>query len=333
MLEIDYLSVSTVTSKARAVGVLTRAVGEVVRTTTAFATISFTLVKRGAYRARYHGIKRGLDLDRPIITELINYTKLLSVMTRPGTLDLTKRYPKIINKFFGTYLHLDFDKAARQEILILHYYYIGNRVKPTFYNNITDSKISLWRYEEETSLCEITLIFDKQNHYEGDISLVFEIDNFPIYIVGFTIAPGNLIGAPTAQALLIGRVQGTKGRSTEIKRATKLCHDIAPPYLLVDASIEIAKALDITHVGGVDSKGQVTIGANEDNFFSYDAFWGTYYAKKTVNNIYIISVYYEVTPLSALKPSHRRRTKLKRIFRREVAEHIARVFVMECLVV
>jgi uncharacterized protein VirK/YbjX len=177
----------------------------------------------------------------------------------------------------------------------------------------------------------MALIFDKQNHYEGDISLVFQIDNIPIYIVGFTIVPGHLIGAPTAQALLMGRIQGTRGRCEEIKRATKLCHDIAPPYLLVDASIEIAKALHITHVGGVDSKGQVTIGANEHSFFNYDAFWGTYFAKQAVNNIYVIPVDHEVTPLSALKPSHRRRTKLKRMFRREVAEHVGRVFVEECL--
>ncbi len=89
--------------------------------------------------------------------------------------------------------------------------------------------------------------------------------------------------------------------------------------------------LDITYVGGVDSKGQVTVGANEDSFFNYDAFWGTYHAEQAVNNIYLISVNHEVTPLSELKPSHRRRTKLKRMFRGEVAEHVARVFAEECL--
>ena len=288
------------------------------------------MVQRGIYRARHHGLKRGLNLDRPIITELINYIKLLGVMTRPGTRDLTKRYPKLINKFFGTYLHLDFDKAARQEILTLHYTYMGNRISPTFYSDITDNKIVLWRREEDMAVCEIALMFDQQNHYEGDISLVFEIDNIPIYIIGFSIVPGRLIGAPTAQAILIGRIQGTRGRCEEIKRATKLCRDITPPYLLVDASIEIAKALDIDYLGGVDSKGQVTIGEKE-SFFNYDAFWCAYHAEKTVNNIYAMSVYYEVTPLSALKPSHRRRTKLKRMFRREVAEHVASIFVQECL--
>jgi len=331
MVEIDYRSVPKTSSKRRAVGVFARTVGASVRAARGFGAISFTLVSRAIYRARHHGIKRGLNLDRPITTELINYIKLLSVMTRPGTRDLTKRYPKLINKFFGTYLHLDFDKTARQEILMLHYYYIGHRVKPTFYERITDNKIVLWRCENETSLCEIAILFDKQNHYEGDISLVFEIDNIPIYIIGFSVVPGRLVGAPTAQALLIGRIQGTRGRSEEIKRATKLCHDILPPYLLVESCIEIAKALDVTYVGGVDSKGQVTIGAKEDSFFNYDAFWGTYFAKQVVNNIYVISVDYEVTPLSELKASHRRRTKLKRMFRREVAEHVARDFVEECL--
>ncbi|MGA9823465.1 MAG: DUF535 family protein [Methylocystis sp.] len=315
----------------RTAGIFARTIGVTVRTTTAFATISFTLAERGIRRVRQHGIKGGLNIDRPVITELINYIKLLSVMTRPGTRDLTKRYPKLINKFFGTYLHLDFDKAARQDILILHYYYIGNRVKPTFYENIAASKIVLWRCENEMSLCEISLMFDKQNHYEGDISLVFSIDNIRIYIIGFSIVPGHLIGAPTAHALLIGRIQGTRGRYDDIKRATKLCNDILPPYLLVDASIELAKVLDITYVGGVDSKGQVTVGANEDSFFNYDAFWGTYHAEQAVNNIYLISVNHEVTPLSELKPSHRRRTKLKRMFRGEVAEHVARVFAEECL--
>lgn len=338
MVEIDYRLVSKIASKARAVSVFTRAVGvlarafgAVLRTTIAFATISFTLVKRGIYRARHHGIRRGLNLDRPITTELINYVKLLSVMTRPGTRDLTKRYPKLINKFFGTYLHLDFDKTARQEILMLHYYYVGNRVKQTFYEKITDNKIVLWQSEKDTAFCEIAIMFDKQNHYEGDISLVFEIDNFPIYIIGFTIVPGHLIGAPAAEALLIGRIQGTRGRSEEIKRATKLCRDITPPYLLVDATIEIAKALDIAHIGGVDSKGQVTIGTNEDRYFNYDAFWAVYHAKQTVNNIYAISVNYEQTPLSELNPNHRRRTKLKRLFRKEVAEHVGHAFVEECL--
>lgn len=232
MVEIDYRSMSKTASRAGAiegfgwgVGLFVRTIAVTVRTTTDLAAISFTLVQRGIYRARHHGLKRGLNLDRPIITELINYIKLLRVMTRPGTRDLTKRYPKLINKFFGTYLHLDFDKAARQEILTLHYTYMGNRISPTFYSDITDNKIVLWRREEDMAVCEIALMFDQQNHYEGDISLVFEIDNIPIYIIGFSIVPGRLIG-PTDRSGYFdrphsrneGAMRGNKARYQALPR-------------------------------------------------------------------------------------------------------------------
>ena len=137
-----------------------------------------------------------------------------------------------------------------------------------------------------------------------------------------------MIGCSSDQAILVARVQGTIGHADAIKLATKACHDIAPPHLLVASAISIARVLGIETFAAVSNKEQLAKHRNDVSrfYFDYDAFWGSLSVKRNVADIYESVIPLPEKRIEQIQRTHRRRTLKKRLLKREISETVATTF-------
>jgi uncharacterized protein VirK/YbjX len=272
---------------------------------------------------------------KDIITTIMNFD-IAFYMTQANVKVLLKYHPDLLNgSLSNPYLATLFNcsRRTRRNILISHYSYIDYRLKDAFYEHAEDDNIMLWEAVIERERLSICISFEKQHHREGDLTLSFQLNSLIIYQMAFTIIPGRLAGCSDPHVLFVGRVQGVRERLREIRRATKLSRDIAPPYLLVAAAQAIALELDVRHVVGVASRVQLSK-AQEEGFafpFDYDSFWKTCSAIETMHSFYVFSATISEKGLNQMGSGHRRRTRLKRTFKRSVYESVRVAFAEQCI--
>lgn len=217
--------------------------------------------------------------DESIVATVIEHFEVIRALNRTGAHALTKRYPHYVNKYVHGYLAKSFSKKARREVLKFHHRCLTQRVTASFYEQILQDRLTLWRGFIDGDWYAISMSFDPHNHAEGDLSLSFEKNDAPIYGIAFTIVPGSLIGCADKQILLVARVQGRSNQAEAIGIATRACHRIAPPHILMAAVQSIAAALAIDTIGGVTNKEHLARpGQDKLNncFFDYDVFWETF---------------------------------------------------------
>jgi uncharacterized protein VirK/YbjX len=220
-----------------------------------------------------------------------------------------------------------FTKKDRRTILKHHYSYLLARVTETFFFEICRNRIVLWQKTLGQDNFTIKLSFTGKLQHEGDLLVEFQQNSVRLYHMSFTIAPGYLTGSKAAQVVLIGHVLGVAGHFDAIRHATKACLDIAPPYLLMAAVQGISDALNVEVIAGVRNREQITANSNDSEavYFDYDAFWRTHVGSEG-DRFYLISVPIPEKPLALISPSHRRRTRLKRQFRSDVADNAKAAF-------
>ena len=266
--------------------------------------------------------------DESIVAMMIGHFEVVRIMNCSGARALTKRYPNYVNKYVTDYLAKRFSKKSRREILKFHHQYLMEHVTESFYEQILQSRSVLWNEIVDENSYAISLSFSPQWHSEGDLSLTFDRNDIPLYEISFTIVPGDLIGCAADHALLIGRVQGRKGQIEPIRIGTKAFHDIAPPHLLLAAAQSIAGVLAIGVVGGVSNEQQLARSVYDasDCYFNYDAFWETYLVQKKSAVIYTITVPFPDKPIEQVNAAHRRRARLKRRLRKQIADSVGATF-------
>jgi glycosyltransferase involved in cell wall biosynthesis/uncharacterized protein VirK/YbjX len=270
----------------------------------------------------------GSNWDEPILSMLREHVRFIKIMRLPHTRALLRHYPMVAYRYFGTYLATSFTKKVRREILKSHYLYLTQRVRDTFFLQVLRDRPRLWQTNINEDVFAITLSFTHKQHYEGDLLLEFEKNGMPLYHLSFTIAPGHPTGSTAAHVVAIGRIQGLRGQFEEIRRATKQCRDIALPQLLVAAAQGIADALDLNVIAGVRNHEQITLNLDgaSNCYFDYDAFWETLLGTPC-DKFYLMPVPMSERRLDQISIVHRRRTRLKRQFKHEIATSAKLCFV------
>jgi len=164
--------------------------------------------------------------------------------------------------------------------------------------------------------------------FEGDLLLEFRLNGQALFHVSMSVAPGRLVDSTAARAILVARVQGVRGKWDEIRHATKLCADVSPPFLLMAAVQAIARATDIACIAGVrNTQKQWQPGLqNPDMLFDYDQFWMK--LSSTVGAKFcLMPVPMDRRPIEQVSANHRRRTLVKRQFKRWVEDTVYDSFV------
>jgi uncharacterized protein VirK/YbjX len=265
-----------------------------------------------------------LVADESVVAMVAGHVEIIRAMNHRGTLPLAKRYPNLVIKYFRGYLAKSFTRKIRREILEFHHRYLMQHVIESFYTQILEGGSVLWTRVAGKEGYTISLSFNPQAHYEGDLTLTFSQNDMPLYEISFTVVPGRLINCAASHVLLVGRIQGTKQKADAIRIATRACHDVAPPHLLLAAAQSIAGALAIEVIGGVGNTEQ--LGKREGEvppfFFDYDAFWETFMVRSRGANIYQLPVPFPEKPLHQIKICHRRRSRRKRQFKKQIVANI-----------
>lgn len=261
------------------------------------------------------------NLDERLLPAIAGHRRLKRLLNQPDLATLRARHPEILYRPYRRYLASSFGKSRRRAALFHHYSRVSACVSATFFQQLLLHRPSLWQQQLGAVDFAIRISFAPALHHEGDLQLIFEVDSQPLYYLAFSITPGWLVDCAAADALLIARVQGVAGNFEAIRRATKACRDVTPPALLVSALQGIASALSVQVIAGVTNQEQLTanIDADRNVRFDYNAFWATYPGSASPG-FHLISLPLRQRPLSEVDATHRRRTRLKRHFKRQIAD-------------
>ena len=200
-----------------------------------------------------------------IVRTAYEHLKLVRTLDRSGARSLLRRYPHYANKYFHLYLLKQLHRRTRRNILAFHHRYLSQHTTASVYDAVFNDRPTLWTKVIGGARYSISLSFDHDGHAEGDLSLLFEKDDIPIYEMSFAIVPGQLIGSTSSKVLLVARMQGKRNKIEAIRAATLACHRIAPPHLLIAALKPIAAVLEIDTILGVTNKQQITRASGNDS--------------------------------------------------------------------
>ena len=254
--------------------------------------------------------------------------EIAHVFVSPQMRPALRNEPRLMFKFLAEYLATDLSRKERAAMMIHHYRFLRDRAHPDFYQRIIAHRLALWQFASNGSDHRIWLSFPRTPHGEGDLTLTFEVDGHEIYMLAFTIGPGEIAGLDCADTIYIARVQGKRRGMDRIREATRECNDVSPAALLLAAAEGIAEAFGLEHMIGISAGIQVsTTYGRTDNFVkAYDEFWKTAGGSKLAREMYHLALPISGKPILSVKRNHRSRALHKRHFRKSVKESVSGAF-------
>ena len=253
--------------------------------------------------------------------------EVVHALNQYGARALIRRDPSYVHKYLRNYLANGLSKTQRRQVLIFHHHYLAEKqIKETFYHEILDCEPCLWCETINENLYSIRMKHMHLHHEEGDLSLIFFMNDRELYGISFSIAPGKMVGSAAKETLLVGNIQGRSGKADEIRTCSKALQDVAPPYLLLTAASAIADVLGIKAIIGIDNEKHIMKGNSNGFYFDYDTFWNALSAERNGANFYESSVPLTDKPIKLIKSKKRGKTRLKRQFKHQVFEHVGATF-------
>lgn len=275
-----------------------------------------------------------LDGLRRLAGIALNYgahRRLMKVLHAEHTKGILRQVPRTAYRYTLPYLSGNFTRATRLMLLMAHYRFMNDRLGAHFCQGILRGDLTPWHEQLQghrfalrvSGPCAVS------GHREGELTFTLKMDGHDLYKLSFSIVPASVLSLPSGSApprhghtLYIGRVQGVAGAFDHIREATKACHDIAPPDLLMAAVAGMAAALGIEIVAGVGIEHSISSESIQQSNMSFDytSFWDRYQSHKTADGHHLITVPFAEKPIQAIASKHRKRTLLKREFKRQITD-------------
>ncbi len=272
----------------------------------------------------------------PLVLHGRSHMALLKTLSSHSIAALRGLHPKMKYKYLRkNYLFTSLSTTDALGILKHHYRTLSEKISPDFFPRLFNEQPVLWRHQTGECGFGIRVGFprdlnhlDRMHDHEGDLSLLFEANGVPIYILCLTLIPRHIAKRnfcldQAGHVLFIGRVQGVSGRFSEVRAATKALHDITPARLLLSAAEAIAAIFDAGFIVGVPNDLQLSkykMGHELEQFFDYDTFWTSLGADKTASGFFIMPANLPDKPIESIQQKHRSRTLAKRRFRKVVVD-------------
>jgi uncharacterized protein VirK/YbjX len=258
-----------------------------------------------------------------------SHRKLLKAVKGPHTKGIFAVYPRVVYRYTLPYLSLNFPRKQRLEMLRSHYQFLNDSLSAPFFQRVLDETLDIWQEKLMGNQFSISII-GPCPHREGDLRLVMKVNETPIYKISFSIIPCRTAEEickandcePSKNLIYIGQVQGYPGAFDLIRESTKICHETAPPDMLMAALAGVAAALDIHVIAGVGFENNLSTPniANSHATFDYNDFWGRYHGIKSEQGHHIIGLPFFEKEISLVKAKHRKRTLTKRAFKQQINE-------------
>jgi uncharacterized protein VirK/YbjX len=281
----------------------------------------------------------------PLILNAWAHSKLIAVLKLPNIRPLLEMHPRIKYKHLrSNYLISSLAVPDAIKIMRYHYSRMNEMIRPDFFSRLMNDRPVLWDLDIHEQNFKIRISFpydlnrvERMLDHEGDLSVIFEANGLPLYVLCMTIIPGELatkrwqIGDAKC-VLFVGRVQGAPGRFDTLRGATKALMDIAPPRLLLCAVEAIARIFSAEIVVGISAERQLSNQKHEsdtENFFDYNTLWANVGAQKVASDLFFVDATFPEKPIENVKQKHRSRTLAKRKFRQAIVEAVEASFLKE----
>jgi uncharacterized protein VirK/YbjX len=225
------------------------------------------------------------------------------------------------------YLALGLTASERASCFLHHYSRLNAMLSNNILRQALQGNVLLHEISGKGNSYRITMGLAMESYQEGEMSLFFEAGGAAIFNLGFMIVPGWLVDLEAPDVLMILRLQGEKGCHAQLGLAAKALHDISPAALLVAALQGIAEAIEIRALAGVSATRQSSY--TDDCYLSfkraYDDFFISLETTLEKTGFYYSPLPLHEKPLELVKSNNRLRTKIRRSFKRQVAEDVCRL--------
>ncbi|MGC2638563.1 MAG: DUF535 family protein [Acidobacteriaceae bacterium] len=253
--------------------------------------------------------------------------EICQILARPEFRSIASRHPVFPFKYLSTsYLFPGLSATERAQCFLHHYRYVQDHLDCGILREALQRDTVLLELSQVGHSSAVTIGPPAENAlWEGELALALWFDGEPLYSLQFAIVPGWVLQSQEKNAFVILRIQGVKGRLDEIRAATRVLQDIAPPALLVAALAGIAKAWDIRLLGGISALSQFSREhCSAALMRTYDEFFATLGATQVSDNFFATAIPLKEKAIDEITNGHKARTRKKRLFKAMVTEEVCR---------
>lgn len=265
----------------------------------AFGVTWRTLTNVSAYAA----VKRCLKL--PLIAELVQYN------------------PRIRWKYVTRHYLAHALTVRQRAACFAHHYSTLHRVLPKrALRQFLHWSLPLLEMADGEDRFLISLGRSRPFDKEGEATLNLMINGDIVFVLCFTIVPGEVIGTAERDALLVTRLQGMPGCFDAIRRATRALADVAPGPLLMAALQGVAEALKIAQIAGVSAARHIAFAPECADALesAYDSFFIDLGLARTPSGLFVSSIPIPDKPVDKIKRGHKIRTRKKRALKQQIQQ-------------
>lgn len=238
-----------------------------------YALYQFLFKKKRDWSAKYwwKRIKHLLDMLLHVNMMRTTYIQLkaLDVVTDEKLSQITQRM------ISGDYCGKNFTLTEKLNTVLYHYRIINQSFLDKFMPASND-QIVLWQNESTLHRYEIRLAAS-DHPTEGEISLLFCMNDLAVYTISFTFVQGKLIdkkAVSSSDGIFVARVQGLKDSKSLVHTSSKEHFQSYPTFLLYAALQGVAKAMHRQFIIGICADASLNFNKDQQSYYgAYDSFW------------------------------------------------------------
>jgi uncharacterized protein VirK/YbjX len=222
------------------------------------------------------------------------------------------------------YLFNDIGDKQRCECYFYHHNFLCEHILKCGYSHLISEGVIIHQINPKNILYQIFVQPSGALSYEGELSLCLMANGAPIFVMAFNIVPGKMFTKANEPAILITRIQGSRGKFETIKIFTKEINDIAPPHFLYSALTGIAITFGIDLIGGVCASKRFSDDPEIRDRFrtNYDGFFESIGAKRSDSGFFVSRISDKAEADPTAKAGHRARNRRKRKIKADVAHSV-----------
>ena len=264
------------------------------------------------------------------LTHIRKVREVLTLLVRtPLFSEMVQSNPRFGFKFLtDDYLARGFTTSEAASCYLHHYRRLHSLLPDRILRQILLDEITLHTILDGSDRFALTLGLSRPYDNEGELTLRLRVDGDIVYVLSFTIIPGEVVESKDSEAFLITRLQGIRGRFRQISTATKALNAIAPDRLLLSALQGIAEAFGVRTIAAIAAHRQTSYkDANSTAFKNaYDNFFSELGFSKSATGLFSSIIPMDQKPLSSIKRCHLLRAKKKRAFKHQIQLACAQFF-------
>jgi uncharacterized protein VirK/YbjX len=238
--------------------------------------------------------------------------------------DAVKDQPGIPYKFVGSYLAKFLSTEDRLRILTNHFQFFQDHFADSSNRVFPLHGLPVWSRTVGTDVFSIKMTLPGMVFMEGDMCLLFSMNESLLHTMSFSFVPGELLGVDSHQAIFIGGSQGSRAEPGMHRVAAKSNGEISPATMLLLNLQALARALGIDDLVGVSAKdhsNRYISSAPSIYLPAYDDFWQTN-GGELRNSGYRMSAAISDKPITLATSSHRTRARRKRARKQELMDEM-----------